>query len=684
MKLSFALVFLATCTAIAQPEFPGKELLGRVTANSVTLNMAADRDLEVYVEYGATSGSYTLKTEAKRYPGGTPFEVVLDRLQSNTRCYYRVQYREPDAAAFTARDEHVFRTQRPRGSSFTFALQFDPHMDENSDADVYKLTMTNTLADQPDFLIDLGDTTMSDKLNPVTEAGVLLRTLLLRSYYDLLCHSVPMFQALGNHEGEWGRNLNATGQNVAIWNTLARKKYFPNPTAGSFFSGDANSYPLVGQRQSYYAFEWGDALFVVLDPYWNLPVSPESSGDWSLTLGREQYDWLKRTLESSTAAFKFVFAHNLIGGRDMNGPMRGGIETAKYLEWGGCNLDDTWGFDKARPGWPMPIHQLLVANNVTAFFHGHDHLYARQELDGIVYQEGPQPSAKNFNLGTRGTEYAYTHGTVLGGAGYLRVQVSPATVRVEYVQTWIPANENAARKNGMIADSYTIPVRRANLRMLSAASFAGGTVAPDSIVAAFGAGFTTGGGGTSVNFKDSAGVERPAQVLGAAPTQINFVVPAGSAPGRAQVTAGAALGDVLVDAVAPGLFTANADGKGAPAALALRVKADNSTPSSEPVFRCGATVGSCAPSPIDLGPATDKVYLALFGTGLRNRSRLEDVTATIGGATADVLYAGPQPDYPGLDQINILLPRSLAGRGAVVVTVTVAGRAANSVSINVR
>jgi hypothetical protein len=92
------------------------------------------------------------------------------------------------------------------------------------------------------------------------------------------------------------------------------------------------------QLQAYYAWEWGDALFVVLDPYWNQPVAPELSGDWSLTLGREEYDWLKRTLENSTSTYKFVFAHNLVGGLNLDGAMRGGVEVAKYLEWGGYNL----------------------------------------------------------------------------------------------------------------------------------------------------------------------------------------------------------------------------------------------------------------------------------------------------------------------------------------------------------
>ena len=141
----------------------------------------------------------------------------------------------------------------------------------------------------------------------------------------------------------------------------------------------------------------------------------------------------------------------------MRGQMRGGIEAVKYLEMGGYNLDGTWGFDEARPGWAMPIHQLMVAHNATIFFQGHDHLYAKQDLDGIVYQTGPVParsglydataSARNFN---------YNHGTVLGGSGYLRVSVSPEEVNVDYVQTYLPGEEDKTHRDGMVADGYTI------------------------------------------------------------------------------------------------------------------------------------------------------------------------------------------------------------------------------------
>ncbi len=684
MRRAFILIpGLLACTfaATAQVDFSGKELLGRVTNNSVTVNMAANKDLEVYFEYGTSSGVYTAKTAATLFPGGTPFEVVLDKLQPNTRYYYRMQYRESGAAAFIVRDEHTFQTQRPRGSTFTFVLQFDPHMDENSDAETYKLTMQNALADKADFMIDLGDTFMSDKIPQVTAPAVLNRVILLRSFYDLLCHSTPLFLTLGNHEGEWGRNLNGTSQNVAVWDTNYRKQYFPNPIPDGFFGGDTRQFQYTGQRQAYYSWGWGDALFVVLDPYWNQPAAPEQSGDWSLTLGREQYDWLKNTLESSTATYKFVFAHNLVGGINPNGlgPMRGGVEAAKFLEWGGYNLDGSWGFDRARPGWPMPIHQLLVANNVTAFFHGHDHLYAKQDLDGIVYQEGPQPSAKNTNLGSRGTDYGYVKGTILGGAGYMRIQVSPANVKAEYVQTWTPANANASRTNGMVADSYTISARKTNLKLTSAASYSGGTVAAESIVAAFGQALPNG----PVTVKDSAGTSRKADVIAAASTQLNLVVPPGTAPGRAEVSLPNALGDILVDTVAPGVFSANADGKGVAAAIATHVKADG-TQTTELVFLCGTTAGSCVSTPVDLGLSTDQVYLSLYGTGIRNRAGLQDVTATVGGQNAEVQFAGAQKDFVGLDQVNIGIPHSLSGKGEVPVVITVAGHNANSVTVNIR
>jgi hypothetical protein len=140
--------------------------------------------------------------------------------------------------------------------------------------------------------------------------------------------------------------------------------------------------------------------------------------------------------------------------------MRGGAEAAPFFEWGGKNADGSAGFDAKRPGWGKPIHQLLVENHVTAVFHGHDHLYAHQEFDGIVYQEVPQPSARNTQNGaTLATQYHYASGTIDSSAGHLRVTVAPDGVTGEYVRAWLPSNENASRKNGQVADRWTIPSR---------------------------------------------------------------------------------------------------------------------------------------------------------------------------------------------------------------------------------
>jgi uncharacterized protein (TIGR03437 family) len=101
------------------------------------------------------------------------------------------------------------------------------------------------------------------------------------------------------------------------------------------------------------------------------------------------------------------------------------------------------------------------------------------------------------------------------------------------------------------------------------------------------------------------------------------------------------------------------------------------------VYRCGAALGSCAPVAIDLGGAADQVILELFGTGIRGRSALTAVTATIGGQAAEVQYAGPQGGFAGLDQVNVRVPRSLAGRGDVDVVLVVDGKTANTVTVRV-
>lgn len=216
------------------------------------------------------------------------------------------------------------------------------------------------------------------------------------------------------------------------------------------------------------------------------------------------------------------------------------------------------------------------------------------------------------------------------------------------------------------------------------ATLAGANLAPKSVVAET-ALLPTSLAGVSLEVTDSAGVKRPALLHFVSPEQINFLLPAGSRPGSGTVTLTRPDGQKLsvpvdVQFVAPGLFSANANGQGVAAAVAVRLDAQGRQ-TSQLAFQCGAGPGSCTAVPLDLGAGTDQLVLLLFGTGLRGAAM---ITATIGGQTAQVLGAAAHPQYLGLDQVNVLVPRALAGKGEVPVLLTVDGKKSNAVTVNIR
>jgi uncharacterized protein (TIGR03437 family) len=187
--------------------------------------------------------------------------------------------------------------------------------------------------------------------------------------------------------------------------------------------------------------------------------------------------------------------------------------------------------------------------------------------------------------------------------------------------------------------------------------------------------------------RDSTGAEFNAGIFFVSPGQVSFLVPP-VANGNATIIIASgdgstSVGNVVIADVAPGLFAANATGQGAAAAVALRVKADGSQ-QYEPVVQFDSASGRFVTRPLDLGPDGEQVFLVLYGTGIRFRSSLTGVTARIGGENAPVSYAGSQTEFLGLDQCNVLIPRTLAGRGEVEVALTVDGKIANAVSVRIK
>jgi uncharacterized protein (TIGR03437 family) len=232
---------------------------------------------------------------------------------------------------------------------------------------------------------------------------------------------------------------------------------------------------------------------------------------------------------------------------------------------------------------------------------------------------------------------------------------------------------------------------------VSAANFSG-QVAAESIVTAFGQNLATTTasaatnplptslGGTSIRLRDSAGNERLAPLFFVSPGQINYQIAPGILIGPTSVTitsgnGAVSTGSILVEPVAPGLFSADATGRGLAAAVALRVRSNGSS-SFESVVRFDSTQNRFVAIPIDLSSTTDQVFLVLFGTGIRFRSTLP--SANIGGLGSQVTFAGAQGSLTGLDQVNVRLDRSLIGRGTVNVTLTADGRTTNTVTVSIR
>jgi hypothetical protein len=313
--------------------------------------------------------------------------------------------------------------------------------------------LLNAASEHPDFYMTIGDDFSVDTLRTVNAQTVTQRYTLQRPFLGLVGCSSPIFLINGNHEQAARSNLDGTPNNVAVWAQNARNLYYPQPAPDSFYTGDTKPVEHIGLLRDYYAWTWGDALFVVIDPYWHTPTPVDNifgGGDkdmWAITLGDVQYQRFKRTLEQSKTKYKFVFAHHVLG------TGRGGIENADLYEWGGKNKKGQWEFSQKRPNWELPIHQLMARNGVTIFFQGHDHIFVRQELDGVIYQTLPEPADPQY-MTYNGD--AYESGVKLPNSGHLRVTVSPDQVKVDYIRSCLPKDETDQHKNGEAAYSYTV------------------------------------------------------------------------------------------------------------------------------------------------------------------------------------------------------------------------------------
>jgi uncharacterized protein (TIGR03437 family) len=178
-------------------------------------------------------------------------------------------------------------------------------------------------------------------------------------------------------------------------------------------------------------------------------------------------------------------------------------------------------------------------------------------------------------------------------------------------------------------------------------------------------------GGIRLHLRDTTGLDLLAPLLYVSSSQINYLVPKGLADYLVSVSV-ERIGEPFVEhatalrleRTVPSIFTMNADGLAA--ATAIRINPDKSR-SIVPVVSCPDKKCMAVPIDVTKGP----VYLSLYGTGFTDQT-LPATQSTVAPFTScrvnaanlpDATYSGPQLQIPGLDQINVLLPASLAGSG---------------------
>lgn len=427
--------------------FLGKEMLVRPTDRSVVVSMVPALEVEVAVDFWSSANDRRT-TEPSRFPAERPIEIALAPLQPATAYRWQVRWRRGPDEPYEVGPEHTFHTARAGGEPFTFTVTSDGHylnMEHRrafSSMHLLKRTMERVGAAEPDFHVDLGDVFNGESYRSYDapdDEEMARRALALRPYFELA--DAPVFVVPGNHEGEQGWRVVA-GDGLPDRARRARDLAFPSPVPGDFVTGG----------RSWYAFRWGDVLVVVLDPYSQTLRKPHDidgvrgSGDrWDWTLGREQYDWLVRTLEESDATFELVMAHQVTGGTNEYG--RGGREAAQFskkrgsYEWGGRDPGGADVFDERRPGWGRPVHQVLSDAGVTAFVHGHDHVFAYEPpLDGVAYVTVPQPGDARYEQGHAPRTGIGGDAVVLPNSGFLQFTAGPGTLDVAYVRSFLPGD----------------------------------------------------------------------------------------------------------------------------------------------------------------------------------------------------------------------------------------------------
>ena len=463
--------------------FWGRELLCRPTPRSVEVNVIPHRPAEAYVEFGASAASMPRATALVSGDSATGIQMRLHDLSPDTRYSYRLRYRFPGDAAFAAGPVRAFVSLPEPGGAARLAVTTDMHV-TNQIAHGMD-TMLDLLATTLDALprmhalgyhawIDLGDAVVvRAQRAPFDLEEAEQRYRAAREYVELAGHSVPLLFVRGNHEEVNGWDLDDTSENTAVWSGRSLLKWFPPPLPNEFYSGNESPVPFVGLPGNYFACTIGDVRVRCLDPYLASTTRPhnghgETGGSldpWDWRIGDAQYAWLAEDLAAHPTPYRLTALHHLTSSFDEPGYRygRGGIEVAKWrvagrpsFEWGGEDATGTSMIATRRPAYTDgALHDLLAARGNQVVVKGHDHLFARQELDGMVYVTLAKPDDTGQLTGhlwgwKDELNYPDSVSIALENSGFLSIVADRDRATFEYVRTY------PSELFGVVSDAFTV------------------------------------------------------------------------------------------------------------------------------------------------------------------------------------------------------------------------------------
>jgi hypothetical protein len=471
--------------------FWGKELLCRPGPYSMQMNIIPHKDTKAYVEWGTDGVAFPRVVPSVTIPGGTEYTFFMGEIAgnpgliSNTKYYYRLRYRPVvGSPVFSMGPVRSFVTLPLPGTEGRICATSDAHVTNSSSLGLNEHIdqLATTLLYMPQHVaperyhvwLDLGDLVViraQREVFDLEEAEQRYREA--REEYERIAHSLPLVLIRGNHEEVNGWDYDGTSENTAIWSGKALLKYFPPPMPTGWYTGNTEPYPHLGVPGNYFAFNVGDLRIRALDPFLFSLTRPHnghgevggSLNAWDWELGQQQYDWLFNDFFEKQSLFTVTVLHHLTSSYVGSGQYygRGGIEVAKFsvdgrpsFEWGGEDSTGANVLSQQRSGYSHgAIHDVLDLFRNQLVLKGHDHFYARQTLDDMVYLTMPRPNDTGQQTGNLwGWRFSTWYPVALTffqeNSGFLSIVVDPAGATYEYVQTYPVGGI------GQVQDSFTI------------------------------------------------------------------------------------------------------------------------------------------------------------------------------------------------------------------------------------